>query len=126
MKRISLYVMSTLYFLAGINHFIHPDFYIHIMPHWIPYHPEMIAISGVFEILFSLMLLFPKTRNLGAWGIILMLLVFFAVHIQMLVDWNMETSPPKWVLILRIPIQFVLLWWAYGFTNRKATQFFSS
>jgi len=53
MKKAGLYIMAALYVAAGINHFIHPEFYRKIMPPWLPFHDGLIFISGVFEILFA-------------------------------------------------------------------------
>ena len=45
--------MMIFYIAAGLNHFIHPEFYIKIMPPWIPYHKTMVLITGICEILFA-------------------------------------------------------------------------
>jgi two-component sensor histidine kinase len=45
--------MSGLYIIAGINHFIHPEVYKKIMPHWLGWHHTLISVSGICEILFG-------------------------------------------------------------------------
>ncbi len=119
MKKISLYVMTVLYIAAGINHFRHPETYIQIMPPWLPWHKEFVLISGVFEILLGLLLLLPSTRRFAAWGIILLLIAVFPANIQMLINFSNESNPNLWVAIIRLPIQILLIWWAYGFAKRK-------
>jgi len=106
------YVMGVLYILAGINHFRSPKNYISIMPPYIPQHRLMVTISGVAEMVLGLMLLNPETQTLAAWGIIAMLIVFFTVHIYMIQEAERFKKIPKWILILRLPLQFVLIWWA--------------
>ena len=109
--------MIVLYTAAGINHFIHPQFYLKIMPPWIPLHKELVFISGVFEILFAVMLVFPLSRRLGAWGIILLLIAVFPANIQMMLDYIKENNPRRWLAIVRLPLQFLLIYWAYTFTK---------
>ena len=109
--------MILFYAGAGVNHFIHPHFYLQIMPPWLPLHKELIFISGIAEVLFALLLLFPITRRIGAWGIIALLVAVLPANIQMLLNYSRENNPMLWVAILRLPIQLFLIWWAYSFTK---------
>lgn len=109
--------MVVLYTAAGINHFIHPQFYLKIMPPCIPLHKELVFISGVFEILFGLMLAFPFSRQFAAWCIILLLVAVFPANIQMMLDYIEENNPRRWLAIVRLPVQFLLIYWAYTFTK---------
>ena len=117
MKKISLYIMILFYAGAGINHFIRPDFYLKIMPAWLPLHKELVFISGVAEVLCAVLLLFSKTRPLGAWAVIALLIAVFPANLQMLIDYKHDHNPMLWVAILRLPIQLLLIWWAYSFTK---------
>ncbi|MEO7528043.1 MAG: MauE/DoxX family redox-associated membrane protein [Chitinophagaceae bacterium] len=118
MKKISLYAMVVLYIAAGINHFWHPDFYLPIMPKWLPYHEVLVMLSGICEILFAFLLVFPSTRRFAAWCIILLLIAVFPANIQMMFNYMNESNPKLWIAIIRLPLQIVLIWWAYGFTKK--------
>jgi uncharacterized membrane protein len=109
--------MAVAYVLAGINHFIHPQTYLAIMPRWLPAPAVLVFISGVLEILFGLLLLPALTRRLAAWGLILLLIAVFPANIQMLVNYSEEEHPRLWLAIVRLPIQLVLVWWAYQYTR---------
>ncbi|HEX8348917.1 MAG TPA: DoxX family protein [Hymenobacter sp.] len=126
MKQLLLCVMSLLYIATGINHFVHPSFYEAIMPWWLPWHGSLVWLSGVCEVLLGLFLLPIATRRLAAGLIILMLIVFLPVHIQMLVDAWQTHSPYLWVHILRIPLQFVLIWWARLYMRHTTAYYVSS
>ena len=114
--------MILFYVGAGVNHFIHPAFYINLMPPWLPLHKEFVFISGICEVLFALLLLFPITRRLGAYCIIALLIAVFPANIQMLLDYYNDNNPMFWLAIIRLPIQFVLIWWAYSFTKLIVTK----
>jgi len=126
MKKISLYLIIFLYVLAGINHFYNPHFYQAIMPAYIGYHTLLIYVSGVCEILFGLLLIPHYTRKIAAILIILMLVVFLWLHIQMLIDYWKNNDKYLWFAIIRIPLQFVLIWWAYSFVRSSTPQLSAS
>jgi uncharacterized membrane protein len=110
-----LYLMASIYVLAGAMHFIVPKTYLRIMPRYLPHHRLLVSLSGLVEILLGLGLCFPATKNSAVLGIILMLTVFLLVHFYMLKGEKESAGIPKWILILRIPLQFVLMYWAYSY-----------
>lgn len=108
-----LILMSILYVFAGAMHFIKPKAYVKIIPKFLPKRRMLNLLAGTFEIIAGIGLLFPKTQSISAIIIILMLIVFLIVHFNMLRAEKFALGVPKWILILRIPIQFILIWWAY-------------
>ena len=110
-----LYVMATLYTFAGIMHFIKPKVYLRVMPKYIPNPKLMVALSGIAEIILGIALCIPQLKTLSIYGIIAMLVVFLIVHFYMLSGENPSAGIPKWLLILRIPLQFGLMYWAYQY-----------
>ena len=110
-----LYVMAGMYIVAGLAHFIFPKAYLRIMPPYLPNHKLLVLLSGVAEVLLGIGLCFPETKEISIYGIILMLLVFLIVHFYMLSGKKAAAGIPKWILILRIPLQFGLMYWAYWY-----------
>jgi len=110
-----LYLMATLYILAGMMHFIKPKMYLRIMPRYLPYPKQLVSLSGIAEILLGIGVCFPLTQALSIYGIIVMLGVFLMVHFYMLTGEKASAGIPKWILTLRIPLQFVLMYWAYSY-----------
>ncbi len=120
MNKIIVYSMALLYFLAGVNHFYNPYFYLEITPeHY--YNPEfLVAISGFVEILLAIMLLFKSMRKLSSWLIICMLVVFFfLIHVPMAYNYYQDKEPMLWLALLRLPVQALLVWWAYKVSKIK-------
>lgn len=109
--------MSLVYIAAGIFHFVQPRFYLKIMPPWLPWHSELILISGIAEIMLGVLLIPEATRTIAAWGIILLLIAVFPANIQMAVNYWKENNPYLWIALLRLPLQFVLIWWAWQYTK---------
>jgi uncharacterized membrane protein len=119
MYKISLGVMALFYVVAGINHFLHPEMYASIMPRFLPessYRP-LVAITGIFEAVLGLMLIPPATRTIAAWGIVILLIVIFPANIQMTIDFSRRHNAYTWLTWLRLPVQALLIWWAFKFTR---------
>lgn len=108
-----LYLMAFMYIIAGIIHFIKPRLYERIMPRYLPAHRILVYLSGVAEIILGIGLLFPETRRPAIYGIILMLCLFLLVHFYMLSSKKAGAGIPQWALVLRIPLQFFLMYWAW-------------
>ena len=96
----------------GANHFRTPKIYERIMPLYIPSPSFMVLLSGITEMITGFLLLNPQTQTLGVWCIIGQLVIFLAVHIHMLQNKEASLQLPKWFLMLRIPLQFGLMYWA--------------
>lgn len=108
-----IYIMAAMYIFGGIMHFIKPKAYLRIMPRYLPAHKALVFWSGVAEVVLGLMLCFTFTKELAVYGIIAMLAVFLLVHFYMLSGKKQAAGIPKWLLILRLPLQFGLMYWAY-------------
>ncbi len=111
--------MALFYVAAGINHFIHPETYQQIMPPWLPWHKTLIIVSGIYEIVSALFLVPLSTRRVAAWLIIILLIGVFPANIQMMLNYYQEENPKLWISIVRLPLQLLLIWWAYGFTKKN-------
>lgn len=119
-KKIGLYVFATLFIIAGIGHFVADQLFIAAMPEWVPFRTSIVYLSGIIEILLALSLLYPKTRSkAGIWTAIFLVLVF-PVNIYMAL--TPETfNLPAAALWLRLPLQFVLIWWVLTVTRTTET-----
>ena len=114
-QSVALVVAAVFYVGAGSLHFIHPEFYLRIVPPYIPAHLAMVRISGFFEILGGLGLLIPRTRRMAAWGLIALLVAVFPANLYMAtnpVDAGADSIAPvfRWG---RLPLQPLLIWWLF-------------
>ncbi|MBS1574039.1 MAG: DoxX family protein [Bacteroidetes bacterium] len=116
MKGFFLYVMAVLYIIAGSYHFINPRIYSRMMPTLVPWHRPIVYISGAVEIILAILLIPVVTRVYAAWGVILLLIVIFPANIQMMLNFYRKRNPYLWITILRLPLQLVLIWWAWLYT----------
>ena len=121
-KRLSIYSLGFGYLMIGVNHFLDPDFFLKIMPPYLPWHLELVYISGAFEIVLGLSLMISKLRKYAAWGIIFLLIAVYPANIYLAFNEApqkaLDISPflASWV---RLPIQFVLLGFAYWHSKEQ-------
>jgi len=115
-KIITIAIMSAFYIQIGIKHFTDPNWFMPIMPPFLPYHIELIYVSGGFEILFGLMLIFERTRFIAGWGLILLLIavypanLYLAFNTDVQKEMNISSFLASWI---RLPLQFVFIALAY-------------
>ena len=114
-KSFLIIISSIFYVIVGIKHFIEPEYFLSIVPPYLPYHLELVYISGLFEILFGLLILFPKYRYYGAIGLILLLVAVFPANIYLAQSKEAQEvlGATQEIATWRLPIQGVLIWIAY-------------
>ena len=105
--------MAVLYIAAGVNHFRMPAFYIRIIPPALPAKALINTVAGVAEIVLGLALLHPASRSWAAWGVILLLIAIFPANVYHFTSGGAGMKIPSWALALRLPIQALLIAWAW-------------
>ncbi len=107
------YLLALLFILGGANHFRIPKIYKKIMPSYIPAHSSLVLATGILEMIFGFMLITQESQHIGAIGILVLLILFIPIHVHMLIHKEASLKLPRWVLILRIPLQLLLIYWVY-------------
>ncbi len=116
-KTVGRGVFAALFVVAGVSHLTSPDLFVRIMPPYVPYHGAMVLVSGVIEIALGVLLVIPRTSRLAAWGLIALLVAVFPANVHMYLHAR-EFSLPPLLLLLRLPIQGLLIFWAWIYTRR--------
>jgi len=124
MKTALRWLLTVFMVAAGLNHFIAPDPYVAIMPRALPWHLALVYLSGVAEIAGGLGLILPATRRLAAWGLIALLIAVLPANVNMAVHHLPlgGRAVPTWLLWARLPLQLVLIGWAFWFTRPTPTR----
>ncbi len=121
-KRPLLYLMGPLYVVAGVLHFVAPELYVQIIPPILPAPLALVYLSGVAEIAVGVGVLVPQTRRYAAWATIAMLIAIFPANLYMatsmvVVDGIGGSDPSPLIRWGRLPLQGVLILWAYWYTS---------
>ena len=118
MKTFLRWLMGLLYIAAGVNHFVHPDFYLRMMPPYLPWHRPLVDVSGVAEIALGALLLVPRFTSVAAWGLIALLIAVFPANLYMAQHPELFPEFGKVAIYARLPLQLALIQWAYWYTRR--------
>lgn len=108
----SVILMAALYIFAGYSHFRNPKFFLKITPKWVPAPEKVNVMVGAIEIVLGVLLLIPQMHSLAAWGVIALLIAVFPANV-----YHFQKSLKKgkfiWPTLIRLPIQGLLIYWAY-------------
>ena len=109
----SIYIMSVFYVGVGIDHFRRPEWYVEIVPPFLPYKLELVLISGLAEVILGFMLLYPKMRFFAGKGLILLLVLVYPANIYLAYTNGAALDTSPLVAWGRLPFQFVFIGMAY-------------
>jgi uncharacterized membrane protein len=116
-KTVSKYLLAIFMIGAGTMHFVRPEFYLKIMPPYLPWHLELVYLSGLCEAALGVLMLVQRFTRLAAWGIIALLIAVFPANIYLYQHQEILPASPL-VHFLRLPLQAVFILWAYWHTRR--------
>ena len=108
-------MLAALFVAAGALHFLMPAFYLRIVPPQLPYPRALVYISGAAEVLGGVGVLVPAVRRGAGWGLIALLVAVFPANVHMAVEGVRAQGGSLYTaaLLLRLPLQFVLIAWVW-------------
>jgi uncharacterized membrane protein len=106
---------------AGVNHFVMPGAYERIVPPSLKSRARgVVVLSGVAEIAGGLGVLLPWTRRPAGLGLIALLAAVFPANLYMARSPERFRRIPRFALYARLPLQPLMMWWAWSVTRRPA------
>ena len=122
LKEIFRVILAVALIVLGVLHFTVSEPFVRIMPAQLPYPLELVYISGFCEILGAVGLLVPPVSRAAAWGIIALFIAVFPANINMAVNHiHIDGIPDSpWFQAVRLPLQAVLIAWAWWYTKPSA------
>jgi len=116
-KRVLRIVCAVAMTWIGIMHFVKPNGFVRIVPSWLPAPLLLVYVSGVFEVLGGIGVLFPQPiRRISALGLVCLYIAVFPANINMALHQIQLTeggTMAPWMMWMRLPFQFVFIAYAY-------------
>ena len=112
--------LAFLFIFTGMSHFFMPAEMAQMLPPIMPFRVEIIYVTGVLEILGAIGLLIPRLAQLASLALIVFLMGVLPANIYSAityVDFGAHNLGPVYLLV-RVPFQVFLIWWAYYFGIR--------
>lgn len=100
--------VSLWFLLGGIAHFVATDSEMRGVPPYIPWPRAAVLVSGAFELLGAIGVLWRPTRRAAGIGLLVLTIAVTPVHVYMLQRPELFDLP-YWALLLRLPVQAALL-----------------
>ena len=96
---------------VGVLHFARPSGFVSIVPTYLPAPVTLVLVSGFFEILGGAGLLLPRVRKAASYGLVALYIAVFPANVNMAVHHLPfgDSPTPEWLLLLRLPLQLVLI-----------------
>ena len=113
--------MSFVFF--GVGHFAQTQPMSEMLPAWVPMRVPLIYVTGLLEWGLAAALLTHRYRRLAGWACIAVLVLFFPANIYAALN-SVGMGGHQWgpvYLLIRAPLQLILIGWTYWFTLRKAS-----
>ncbi|RYF64778.1 MAG: hypothetical protein EOO29_41710 [Comamonadaceae bacterium] len=124
-QRAALVFVFLWFAIGGVAHFAFVDAQMRIVPPWIPWPRAAVLVSGVFELLGAAGLLWRPTRRAAGIGLLLLTVAVTPANVYMLQQAASYPAVPQWALVLRLPLQVLLLaliaWSSGAFRGRHTS-----
>jgi uncharacterized membrane protein len=112
-------LLAAFFIASGVNHFVSPRFYRAIVPPRLQHQAKLVVdVSGVAEIAGGMGVLLPRTRRSAGVGLIALLAAVFPANLYMARVPERFQRIPRWALYARLPLQPLMMWWAWRATRR--------
>lgn len=116
-KTLLRHLLGLFFIAAGLNHFWHTAFYLAMMPPYLPRPLELIYASGGAELGLGILVLFKRWQAAAAWCLIALSIAVFPANVHMALHPDLFTQFSPAGLWFRLPLQVVIIGWAYAFTR---------
>jgi uncharacterized membrane protein len=114
--------LALAFFFFGVGHFAQTQAMATMLPPWVPLRVPLIYATGVLEWTLAVGLLVPSTRRAAGWACVLVLIAFFPANVYAALN-SVGTGGHQWgpvYLLIRAPLQLILVAWTYGFVIRRS------
>ena len=120
-KLLTIYVMSFVYVFIGIRHFIEPQYFLDIVPPQLPSKLFLVYFTGLIEVVGGAAILSLKTRKVGAYLLIFLLISVFPANIYLYVSETPQNllGITKIDALIRMPFQIPLIILAYWHSKKN-------
>ena len=125
-KILSIYILALFYMIVGYKHFTNVDFFLVIVPPFLPFPEFIVYLSGIFEIVLGFLIIPSKSRKYAAFGLILLLIAVFPANIYLYTSESAQNlyGIDKIDALVRLPFQIPLIIIAYWHSlNNSSNEF---
>lgn len=114
------YLLSFILLAAGIAHFIIPQKFVVAMPNYLPYHLELIYLTGLIELIFVVTLNMKKFQKITCYLLSAYFVAILPAHIHVSINHiTMFGISNPYLLWARTAFQVVFIIWPFLTLERE-------
>lgn len=121
-QTVSRPVWTLLLVVAGVAHVVVPEAFIAYYPTYLPWPTLAVYASAIVEWLLAALLWNRRSERTAWYGITVLMVIYVPVHVYVVTDHSAVINPPVeiplWLALVRLPMQFVLVAWAWWMGKR--------
>ena len=120
-KILTIFVMGIMYVFIGIKHFTDPQYFLEIVPPQLPFKLFLVYITGLMKIIGGAAILSLKTRKMGAFLLIFLLVSVFPANIYLYISEVPQNAlgVSRMDAVIRMPFQIPLILLAYWHSKKN-------
>ncbi len=125
LKYAGLSIVFVWFFVGGIAHFTVTDFFVSIVPPWVPLPLWAVYVSGFIEIILAVLVLWPFSRQIAGWGLITLTIAVTPANVHMYMNPEQFPDASETAYFVRLIVQVLLLfviWWSTQIASSPASQ----
>ncbi len=110
-----LAIVFAWFFVGGVAHFTSTEFFLAIVPPWVPFPLWAVYLSGIIEVILALLILWPAVRPMAGWGLIALTLAVTPANVHMYMNPDQFPQGTETAYLIRLIVQvflLLLIWWA--------------
>jgi len=119
-KKLGLTVVFLFFLIGGVGHFVATDFFVKIVPPYIPEPRLVVLLSGVVELALAFGLFSARHRPRVGLALMVLICGVSLANIHMSMHPELFPEVPEWALTLRLVLQAGLLWLVWWSTGAKS------
>lgn len=108
-QRVALSFVFLYFLIGGVCHFLYTPLFVQIVPAYIPFPLLAVIVSGVFELLGAVGITIKRFRYAAGIGLTLLTIAVTPANVYMYQHAAAFPSIPPSLLLLRLPLQLVLI-----------------
>ena len=109
--------LFLVFFSTGLGHFLETDFYLKMMPPYIPFHLGIVLVTGFCECLMAIFIIIPETKKYSARFMVVFLISYLPAVFHMLTNMSAFPEISSQLLIFSVPahiLTIVMSWYLSG------------
>jgi len=110
-------LLFLVFFSTGLGHFLETDFYMKMMPPYIPFHVAIVLVTGFCEFLMAIFIIIPETKKFAAKAMVIFLLSYLPAVFHIMTNMAAFPEVSRQLMLFTLPAHFLMIimsWYLSG------------